>query len=150
MLVVVAEKEELKLVDELGYSKNPVVITGVGGVNVINALKLLPKETEILNIGYCGSNKYDVGTRVRVLGVNTNHEVATFEEDTKLLNIDNSKECDATAFCYTSTDFVEKTQKDKPCVFDMELAIICALFDNVESIKVVSDKLSVNEYRQNK
>ena len=32
MLVVIAEKEELKLVDELGYKDYPVVITGVDSV----------------------------------------------------------------------------------------------------------------------
>lgn len=32
MLIVISEKEELKLVDELGYEDYPVLITGVGGV----------------------------------------------------------------------------------------------------------------------
>lgn len=149
MLVVIAEKEELKLVEELGYSNNPVVITGVGGMNVVNALKSLPKDTEIVNIGYCGSNEYKVGTVVRVVGVSTNHGVAKFYEPSKLLNEDYTKKYDKMAFCYTSTDFVEKTTKGIPCVFDMELAFICALFDNVQAIKVVSDKLSIKQYREN-
>ena len=38
-LVVIAEKEELKLVEELGYGGWQVLITGVGAMNVINALK---------------------------------------------------------------------------------------------------------------
>lgn len=150
MLVVIAEKEELKLVEELGYSNNPVVITGVGGMNVVNALKSLPKDTEIVNIGYCGSNEYEVGTVVQIVGVSTNHDVAKFYEPSKLLNEDYTKKYNKTGFCYTSTDFVGKTTKGIPCVFDMGLAFICALFDNVQAIKVVSDKLSVGEYRQNK
>ena len=39
MLIVIAEKEELKLVEELGYGDEPILITGVGGMNVINTLK---------------------------------------------------------------------------------------------------------------
>ena len=150
MLVVIAEKEELKLVEQLGYSNNPIIITGIGGMNVVDALKSLPKDTEIVNIGYCGSNEYEAGTVVRIVGVSTNHDIAKFYEPSKLINEDYTKKYDKMAFCYTSTDFVEKTTKDIPCVFDMELAFICALFDNVQAIKVVSDKLSVDEYRQNK
>lgn len=56
MLIVVAEKGELKLVDELGYKDYSVMITGVGGVNVIHAFKSFPRATEILNVGYAGSN----------------------------------------------------------------------------------------------
>lgn len=37
MLIVIAEKEELKLVEEFGYKNYPILITGVGGVNVIKA-----------------------------------------------------------------------------------------------------------------
>ena len=49
--------------------------------------------------------------------------------------------------CYTSNDFILKTNIKEPCVFDMELAYICALgFKNVESIKIVSDNLSLKEY----
>ena len=35
MLVVIAEKEELEIVKEAGYEGVPVLITGVGGMNVI-------------------------------------------------------------------------------------------------------------------
>ena len=58
MLIVIAEYKELKLVEQLGYINNPILITGVGGLNVIKALKNIPRDTEILNIGYCGSNYY--------------------------------------------------------------------------------------------
>lgn len=36
----------------------------------------------------------------------------------------------------------------EPCVFDMELAYICSLFDNVEAIKIVSDNLSMDQYEE--
>lgn len=147
MLVVIAQKEEMKLVEELGYDDCPVLITGVGGVNVIKALRDLPKSTEIMNIGYCGSNHYEVGTKVQASFVKTNHDIADFIEPLNPLkrvwNIIDS------ATCYTSTDFVTKTNKEEPCIFDMELAFIVSMFDNVSSIKVVSDKLNYNQYKTN-
>jgi hypothetical protein len=151
MLIVIAEKEELKLVKELGFDNNPILITGVGGINVINALKDVPRDTEILNIGYCGSNKFDIGTRVCVNKVKTFHEIANFKEKNMMVvsASDLKLRYDKYSDCYTSTDFVTKTSIEKPCIFDMELAFIRALFPNTRAIKVVSDKLSVEEYRKN-
>ena len=147
MLVVIAEKEELKLVKELGYEDYPVMITGVGALNVIDALKDLPRDTEILNIGYCGSNTFEIGTRLQICAVGTNHEIANFKEKIKPLQVNIFVDHDDTAFCYTSTDFVTKTNKTEPCVFDMELAFIRAIMPNTRAIKVVSDKLSHKQYK---
>ncbi len=144
MLVVIAEKEELKLVEELGYSDYPVLITGVGGMNVINALKDIPKDTYIVNIGYAGSNKLEVGTQVEVGWSYTYHPSVKFTERIYRKLNGNSK-----IYCYTSTDFVTQTDIEEPCVFDMELAFITAMFKNVRSFKVVSDNLSIKEYRKN-
>ena len=146
MIIVIAQKEELKLVEELGYTC-PVIITGVGGVNVINALKHLPKDTEILNIGYCGSNKLDIGTKVSPSCVYTLHEKAKFKEYTGNCRI--AKNHDWCVPCYTSTDFVTKSKIKDVCIFDMELAFICSLFDNVWAIKVVSDNLNKKQYEEN-
>ena len=76
MLVVIAEKEELQLVEELGYGYYPVLITGVGGMNVIQAVKDLPKDTEILNIGHAGSNYFKVGTIVEIMNLGTERSIA--------------------------------------------------------------------------
>lgn len=146
MLVVIAEKEELKLVEELGYDKMPIIITGVGGINVINALKDIPKNTEILNIGYVGSNYWKVGTKLTITAVGTNHEKAKFFEKTKTMARVRAFEIEDETICYTSTDFVTQTNKTEHCVFDMELAFIRAMFDNVRSIKVVSDNLNKKQY----
>lgn len=143
MLVVIATKDELHLVKELKFDHLPILITGVGGVNVINALKDVPKDTEILNIGYAGSNKLDIGTIVGVNRVNTFHPSVDFYE----CNPNNLTIGDYN--CYTSTDFVTKCNIEEPCVFDMELAFICALgFKRVRSIKKVSDNLSLKEYEK--
>ena len=143
MLIVIATKEEMKLVEEFGYSGYPVLITGVGAINVINALKDLPKDTYIVNIGYAGSNKLKIGEVVEVSRSYTYHPSVEFNEGwERCLN----PHCDID--CYTSTDFITKTDIKEPCVFDMELAFITAMFDNVKSIKVVSDNLSLKEYEE--
>ena len=59
-LIVIAEREELKLVDKLvdkGILKKGIttLITGVGALNIISALKNIPKDRHIINIGYAGS-----------------------------------------------------------------------------------------------
>ena len=141
MLVVIATKEELKLVEKLGYEKNPILITGVGALNVMRALKDIPKDTHILNIGYCGSNKIKVGTECYIGKVQLHHENVEYAEPCYILGGDIP--------CYTSTDFVVKTKKESPCVFDMELAYICSMFNKVSAFKVVSDNLSVEDYEKN-
>lgn len=146
MLVVIAEKEELKLVEELGYGDYPVLITGVGGMNVIRALKHLPKDTEIVNIGYCGSNHFKIGETLVIDKVGTQHEIAEFEELRQQCFCTNGYKV---AHCYTATDFVTQTNKKERCVFDMELAFICSMFDNVMSFKVVSDNLNKEDYEKN-
>ena len=147
MLVVIAQPEELTLVKELGFENEPIIITGVGGMNVINAMKDLPKDTEILNIGYCGSNKYSVGTIVEVTMVKTEHQKAKFAEPFNYLQVKNNY--DDVCICYTSSDFVTETNKKDACVFDMELAYIRSMFNNVRSIKVVSDNLNKKQYDKN-
>lgn len=144
-LVAIAEKDELKLVEELGYGNFPIIITGVGGMNVIRTLKDLPKDTSIVNIGYAGSNNLPVGTKVQVSRSHTYHPNADFYEDEEscqycggLMKVD----------CYTSTDFVTETSIQNPCVFDMELAFICSMFEDVTAIKVVSDNLNKKEYNK--
>lgn len=148
MLVVIAEKEELKLVEELGLQDEPIIITGVGGINVLNALKNVPKDEHIINVGYAGSNNIEIGKRVAVSIVKTFHEKADFKEQSKCCYVQ-TKNFDVVAPCYTSTDFVTKTKIKEDCVFDMELAFICSLFDKVWAIKVVSDNLNKKQYKEN-
>lgn len=149
MIVVIAQPEEIKLVKELGYENNPIIITGVGGVNVIRALKDLPKDTEILNIGYCGSNSLEIGTKVFVDEIHTFHPNVEFCEKIEFTtNWDyyNGRTFDCYA-CYTSTDFVTNVKISTVCVFDMELAFIASMFPKISAIKVVSDNLNYKEYK---
>lgn len=146
-MIVIATKDEIGLVEKLGYKNEPILITGVGGVNVIRALDHLPRDTDILNIGYCGSNILKKDTIVYVDRVHTLHENVEFDEPNNFANGTYKlgyKCCD----CYTSTDFVVETKIQEPCVFDMELAFIRAMFPKARAIKVVSDNLDVDAYER--
>ena len=149
MVIVIATENELPLVKRFGCIGYPIIITGVGGVNVIRALKHLPKDTEILNIGYAGSKTIKKGAVLDITLARTHQETADIQEDYGELEPTNEAFVDDRAYCYTSTDFVIDTNKEEWCVFDMELAFICAMFDNVKAIKVVSDNLSLKEYEKN-
>ncbi len=144
MLVVIASDNERKLVEEFGYSEYPIVVTGIGGVNVIRALKNISVDEEIVNIGYAGSNHLPIGEMV-VVGMSALlHESIDYKEEiSKTVDYPTKQ-----TICYTSTDFVTKTNIKEPCVFDMELAYICAMFTKVKAIKVVSDNLDIHTYEE--
>ena len=138
-MIVIAAENERKLAEEYG---DDIIITGVGPLNVIKTLHTLDRNTPILNIGYTGSNKLPVGTKVEVGYSRLYHPNVDFLEPTYRLG-----ESDIT--CYSSNDFVLQTDIEEPAVFDMELAYILALgFTNVRSIKIVSDNLDIKEYEK--
>ena len=156
-LVVIAEKEELKLVEELGYGDWQVLITGVGAMNVIKALKDLPKDMTIVNIGYAGSKDLEPGKYYAVDKSFLYHPNVNYLEEPVDLGVHYSTVFydgvdtfggDKIVSCYTSNDFVLETDK-KGCVFDMELAFIAALgFKDLAAFKYVSDNLDLQEYRE--
>ena len=121
MIVAIASENERKLVEELGYNKQKIVVTGIGGINVIRALKDVPKDELVVNIGYAGSNHLPLGTKVVVGQSLLLHELFKYDEPAgKTVDFPQSK-----TFCYTSTDFVVKT-----------------------AIKVVSDNLDLHAYEE--
>ena len=141
-LIVVATDEEYKLAKKR-FKGHLIVKTGVGGINVIRKLKRLPKWLKITNFGYVGSNVLPIGTEIKVGESRLYHPNVIYNEPEYTLD----KE--STIKCFTSNDFVLKTNIKKPCVFDMELAYILALgFKRVESIKIVSDNLSLKQYEE--
>lgn len=135
-MIVVAMREELSLI---GDTNEPILVTGEGALNVISALLNIPRETPIRNIGYAGSNNIPIGTRCEIGTVTMYHPVAVFSDRYYHLKGD--------TICFTSSDFVTRTDITTPCVFDMELAYILAMgFMNVTAEKVVSDNLSKEEF----
>lgn len=139
-MVVVATNEEYKLAKKR-FKGHKIVKTGVGGINVLKTLKKTHKEHKIINFGYVGSNIIPIGTEVRIGECRLYHPNVEYEEPIYKL--------DGDITCYTSNDFVLETKIKEPVVFDMELAYILALgFKNVESIKIVSDNLSLSQYEE--
>ena len=150
--ICIAEEGERDLITK--YLPNctwPVIVTGVGAINVIQALSEVPREASLLNIGFAGSANFDIGTVVEVTEVRLNHPNVTYPEpklvltpfDDGLWPIAQQK-----AVCYTNCDFVMQSDY-KNCVFDMELAFIASLgFASVSALKIVSDNLSLHDYHQ--
>ena len=149
-LVVIAEAEEMKLVKELGYDHRPVLITGVGALNVIEALKDIPRDTEIVNIGYAGSKDLEPGKFYCVDKVGLYHPNVNYKEPFYDLGYIGWLDENTIVYpkkCLTGCDFVFQSD-EKDCLFDMELAYIRALgFEKVISYKYVSDNLDLQEYR---
>lgn len=150
MIITIAEASELKLIEEITGGQawsGRIIITGVGMMNTIKALKDVDRSATILNLGYAGTNSLEVGKCYQVSGVGTHHSLANFKEDLVWLE---QYFMDRDAYpCYSSTDFTTASKIEHPALFDMELAAIAAMgFRNVMSIKKVSDKLNYEQYKQ--
>lgn len=138
MIVVVATAQEYQIARQR-FAGSKIIEMGIGAINVFQALSKIERNSPILNFGYCGSNKIKIGTEVQVGEVRLYHPSVKYKERKFILKGDIP--------CYTSCDFVSATEIKDPCVFDMELAFILAMgFNNVSSIKIVSDNLSIKEY----
>jgi len=146
-MIVIATTAEIKLIEQIlgeqAYEYYPIIITGVGGANVCEHLRHVPLDTKIINIGYAGSSNTEIGTVVNVTSCKIYHPNVTYKEPTYTLAF---SPIHPNMVCYTSNDFVLES-KEKNCVFDMELAHICAMgFKDIQSFKVVSDNLSLHQY----
>jgi len=142
-MIVVATDEEYKLAKKR-FKHHLIIKTGVGGINVVSKLKRVPKWLKITNFGYVGSNNIPIGTEIRV-GFCSHYHKTEYKEKAFVVGKPTDK-----IWCYTSDEFVEEYKLTDPVVFDMELAYILALgFKKVESIKIVSDNLSLKEYEEN-
>ena len=130
-----------------------IIVTGVGAINVIKTLQDLPRNSQIINIGYAGSANYEIGSVVCVKEARLNHPCVSYPEPQLLLKDVPSEWLKApttciSSVCYSNTDFVLQSEH-KDCVFDMELAYIAALgFEHLVALKIVSDNLSLHDYRE--
>lgn len=137
--IVIATAAESLLIRE-EHKHLPVIVTGVGAINVIKALSHLSKDTEIINYGYVGSINLPIGQTYEIGEISLFHPNVTYKEHQLKLEGDTK--------CYTSCDFV--LQSDiQDCVYDMELAYMAAMgFKKVTSYKTVSDHLDYSEYER--
>lgn len=152
-IILIAEEGERKLLTDLGLSLEgaEVVVTGVGALNILHSCLNLPKDAEVINVGYAGSSNFEIGTWVEVTEVRLNHPNVKYDEPTCMLNATNGSpmgEAIKQAVCYTNCDFVLQSDY-RDCIFDMELAFIAGLgFTNLRSLKYVSDNLSLHAYHE--
>ena len=147
-IVIATEKERClinELVDWKTIQKAKVIVTGVGGLNVVEKLKKISRRSRIINVGFVGSNNLEPGTNVVVGRSSLYHPNVRFESpiyDLDTLGKEHSYSC------FTTNDFVLFTKVKATVVFDMELAFICALgFKNIVSLKRVSDTLDYKQYK---
>lgn len=147
-LILIAEEGERKLIERyLPETEGEVLVTGVGAFNIMRSLRNIAPDTPIINIGYAGSSNFEIGTAVEVTEARLNHPQVTYPEPEYKLRPLSGVIADKKAVCYTGTDFVTQSNY-KDCVFDMELAFIIGMgFSNVSAIKIVSDNLSLHDYR---
>ena len=150
--ILIAEEGERSLVEQYLPGETNILVTGVGALNVIAALRDLPRDTELINIGYAGSANFAIGSVVEVTEVRLHHPNVTYNEPKIALEPITDLFFQALnpieAPCYSGCDFVLASPY-KDCVFDMELAYIAALgFTNLHAIKIVSDNLSLHAYHE--
>jgi len=140
LIIICAEVEEAK---HINCPNAKILITGFGVENVLKTPRLLiqPYDT-ILNIGYAGSNKYEVGSIVSINGVKLFNS-----PQEKEFNKLNPLEIGNKDFCYTSNSFCEYAIKEIPAV-DMELYYLNLLYPNVRAIKIISDDLNYTGYKK--
>ena len=149
-MVIIAEEGERGLAEKW-FPGQEVLVTGVGALNILRSLRDVPRETPIINIGYCGSANFEIGSLVEVGEVKLCHPNVTYPEPSIHLRGGLSEEfgipvAHKGVTDFTSVDFVLQS-KERDCVFDMELAFICGMgFADVRSLKIVSDNLSLHEY----
>ena len=149
-MLLIAEEGERQLAEKC-FPGQEILVTGVGALNIMRALRDVPRSTPIINIGYVGSANYEIGSLVEVGEVRLCHPNVTYPEPTFHLRGGLAEEYGIEVAhkdvpIFTSVDFVLQS-KERDCVFDMELAFICGLgFTDVRALKIVSDNLSLHEY----
>lgn len=147
VVILAAEEAEYNMCKKI-FPEHEVVLMGVGAGNVIKTCCQLPEGTRVINIGYAGSNKLDIGTVVKV-------SESYRKVDGKYFFTDHANPLKLSEDgypCYTNNDFVTATDKTEVVLFDMELNYIAAFWPRIEllaSIKIVSDNLSVEVFRNN-
>lgn len=141
--LIVATEDELKLpwsevAMNIGYLPR---VVGVGGTNIIRALKDIPRDSHIFNVGYAGSLCYPVGMARHIGRVRLHHPNVDFQEEAFELGPYDT-------VCLTAGDFVlDGADLPEKSVVDMELAYIAAFgFASVMSVKYVSDALNLRQY----
>lgn len=164
-IILVANEDEANQlsVDNLNCD---VIITGEGRTNVIQTLTdclkegVITDEKNIINVGYVGGKGFNKGDVVSIDEVGLVKPSLTIKEPNIFLDKSNQTIrktmfdwCKSYTTCLTSENFVNSDDipyLPEQCVCDMELYWIALMFPKVISIKIVSDTLNYNEYKDAK
>jgi len=146
-VILAAEEAEYKKCCEY-FPEYECILMGVGAGNVIKTCMQLPAGTNVINIGYAGSNLLEIGT---VTVVSESHRLMTGSYN--FVDHANPLVLAAEGYpCYTGNDFVTSTDKTAPTLFDMELNYVAAFVPHINllaSVKIVSDNLNMEAFRNN-
>lgn len=169
LFVIAMQKESKEIINHYGlkkvdenYYKNgnkELIITDISRNGITNSLinllykyKLNYKDYVMINIGMVGSNNLPIES---IVGIDKSYgyhfDLTPFNDPLyhapfspfQMEKIEEIKQVN----CYTSDEFVLKTDIKEDVVFDMELnSIVVFPFKKHYSIKIVSDSLSNCEY----
>lgn len=151
-VILAAMEKEAKYID---CPNAKVIVTGIGVINVIKTLadKLASGELKLtdklINVGYAGSNQYEVGDIIAIDKTQRLCPSATIEEPVFELNhFPMENKIEGTGTCFTADDFCNEIINEIPAV-DMELYYIKAMgFTNLCSFKIISDNLNYVGYEK--
>ncbi len=146
-VILAAEEAEYKKCCEY-FPEYECVLMGVGAGNVIKTCSQLPEGTQVINVGYAGSNMLEIGT---VTVVSESHRL--MKGSYNFVDHANPLTLATEGYpCYTGNDFVTSTDKTAPTLFDMELNYVAAFVPRINllaSVKIVSDNLNMEAFRNN-
>ena len=151
-VILVAMEKEAKYID---CPNAKVIVTGIGLVNVIKTLsdKLASGELKLtdklINVGYAGSNQYEVGDIIAIDKTQRFCPSATIEEPVfELKHFLMLNKIEGIDTCFTVDDFCNEVINEIP-VIDMELFYIKAMgFTNLYAFKIISDNLNYVGYEK--
>ena len=144
--VATEEEKDALIPDEL---RRNTFVLGIGIIDTLRSLNLLlegrviGRRTKVINVGFAGTKELNVGDIVYIdqaygyMGKNLGIPTGLIS----LRRVPFLK----SAECATCTEFLEESNVVGNIVFDMEL-IAYANISKLYSIKVVSDKLNMNQY----
>ena len=151
-IILVANEDEAKHLSDLNCN---IIITGEGRSNVIETIAEVLKNDviemgdRVINVGYVGAKGFDKGNIVQVGKVEHMIPSKTIKEKCIAIGCPFNFQ---TVECYTSDDFVDADDVNpwmpEKFVCDMELYYLALMFPSIESIKIVSDTLDYDEYKQ--
>ena len=145
LIIFCAELEEAQ---HIKCPEAKIIITGAGLCNVIQTprINVNPGDT-LINIGYAGSTEHPVGEVRTVNACRRLKASKTVKEH--IIYTDKIKSL-ASAVCHTADDFVDRDEVKGALLplVDMELYYLASIYPQMRAIKIISDNLSYNDYKE--